>query len=188
MQQARRRVLGAAGEALAMSAAGDSLGGNVPLTAQHLRLAHTEAGNRFGLRQLCSLVGWDPSAAAHGGAAGRAADSPRSCSSQQPQPAGWSQWPGHRQTGDQSHADEDADRHPISSGPLQGSIPVAALLAISTPAEAAAADGFGPVVAAMQLIDGLHVATGLPWWATLSLTAVGESQNVIPLEFFIMSR
>lgn len=26
---------------------------------------------------------------------------------------------------------------------------------------------------AVSLIDGLHRATGLPWWATLSLTALG---------------
>lgn len=26
---------------------------------------------------------------------------------------------------------------------------------------------------AVKLIDGLHSATGLPWWATLSLTALG---------------
>ena len=28
------------------------------------------------------------------------------------------------------------------------------------------------------LIDGLHTYTGLPWWATLSLTAVGEKLDV----------
>ncbi len=27
----------------------------------------------------------------------------------------------------------------------------------------------------VSLIDGLHSYTGLPWWATLSLTAVGEN-------------
>ena len=64
---------------------------------------------------------------------------------------------------------------------LQGSLPAAALLA-AAPAEVAAPDGFGPVVAAMQLIDGLHAATGLPWWATLSLTAVGTSLSILQSE------
>ena len=31
----------------------------------------------------------------------------------------------------------------------------------------------GPVGSAMDLINGLHTVTGLPWWATLSLTALG---------------
>lgn len=31
----------------------------------------------------------------------------------------------------------------------------------------------GPIGAAISLIDGLHTVTGLPWWATLSVTAVG---------------
>jgi len=51
----------------------------------------------------------------------------------------------------------------------------AAALLAAAPTEAAAADGFGPVVAAMQLIDGLHSATGIPWWATLAATALGEA-------------
>lgn len=51
----------------------------------------------------------------------------------------------------------------------------AAALLAAAPTEAAAADGFGPVVAAMQLIDGLHSATGIPWWLTLAATALGEA-------------
>lgn len=35
-------------------------------------------------------------------------------------------------------------------------------------------DGFSPVEGAMQLMDGLHSVTGLPWWATLWAAAVGE--------------
>lgn len=31
----------------------------------------------------------------------------------------------------------------------------------------------GPIGAAISLIDGLHAVTGLPWWATVSVTAVG---------------
>ena len=30
---------------------------------------------------------------------------------------------------------------------------------------------------AVKLIDGMHTATGLPWWATLSLTALGISPS-----------
>lgn len=56
----------------------------------------------------------------------------------------------------------------------QPSLAAAALFAAAVPAEAVTADGFGPVVAAMQIIDGLQAATGLPWWATLSATAVGK--------------
>lgn len=36
-----------------------------------------------------------------------------------------------------------------------------------------APDGF--VGTAMNLIDGFHSATGLPWWATLSVTAIGST-------------
>ena len=30
-----------------------------------------------------------------------------------------------------------------------------------------------PVGAAVSLIDGLHTFTGLPWWATVAVTALG---------------
>ena len=40
---------------------------------------------------------------------------------------------------------------------------------------AAASSSDGVIGTAMSLIDGLHDFTGLPWWATLSLTAVGDS-------------
>lgn len=33
----------------------------------------------------------------------------------------------------------------------------------------------GPVGAVVGLIDGLHSVTGLPWWATLSVTALGKA-------------
>ena len=32
-----------------------------------------------------------------------------------------------------------------------------------------------PVGAVVSLIDGLHSVTGLPWWATLSVTALGKA-------------
>ena len=37
----------------------------------------------------------------------------------------------------------------------------------------------GPVGAAMSLIDGLHSVTGLPWWATLSVTALGDDPPLL---------
>ncbi len=37
----------------------------------------------------------------------------------------------------------------------------------------------GPVGAAMSLIDGLHSITGLPWWATLSVTALGDDPSLL---------
>lgn len=37
----------------------------------------------------------------------------------------------------------------------------------------------GPVGAAMSLIDGLHSTTGLPWWATLSVTALGDDPSLL---------
>lgn len=40
---------------------------------------------------------------------------------------------------------------------------------------AAASSSDGVIGTAMSLIDGLHNFTGLPWWATLSVTAVGDS-------------
>lgn len=175
MQQARRRVLGAAGDAFAAGMAGGSLSGHLLRTAQQLRCMalRTEPGNEAGVSQLCSLRGWAPSTA-HGGAAGSNIQPRGSCSNQQQQPAGNSKRLDHRHTGGQLHDKDDAGSHPISVGPLQGSLSAVALLAAAAPAEAAAVDGFGPVVATMQLIDGLHAATGLPWWATLSVTAVGE--------------
>lgn len=40
---------------------------------------------------------------------------------------------------------------------------------------AAALEGAWPHVAlAVRAVDSLHSATGLPWWATLSLAALGE--------------
>ncbi|KAL0046699.1 hypothetical protein WJX82_007754 [Trebouxia sp. C0006] len=39
----------------------------------------------------------------------------------------------------------------------------------------------GPVGTAMSLIDGLHSTTGLPWWATLSVTALGIRAALFPL-------
>ena len=184
MQQARRRVLGAAGEAWAAGVAGGSLGGHLPLTAQHLRCLTQcmEPGNESGVSQLCSLRGWAPSSA-HDGAAGSTIPPRRSSSSQQQQTAGYSQYSCSSHQHGQPHAKEDAGNHPISRGPLQGSLSAAALLAAAAPAEMAAPDGFGPVVAAMQLIDGLHAATGLPWWATLSVTAVGEALSSISIQF-----
>lgn len=35
---------------------------------------------------------------------------------------------------------------------------------------------------AVRLIDGLHDATGLPWWATLSLTALGAYCTLCALQ------
>ena len=37
----------------------------------------------------------------------------------------------------------------------------------------------GPVGTAMSLIDGLHSTTGLPWWATLSVTALGDDPSLL---------
>ena len=31
----------------------------------------------------------------------------------------------------------------------------------------------------MGLIDGLHSITGLPWWATLSVTALGDDSSLL---------
>ncbi|KAL0024349.1 hypothetical protein WJX79_002004 [Trebouxia sp. C0005] len=39
----------------------------------------------------------------------------------------------------------------------------------------------GPVGAAMSLIDGLHSITGLPWWSTLAVTALGVRAALFPL-------
>lgn len=39
----------------------------------------------------------------------------------------------------------------------------------------------GPVAAAVSLIDHLHSVTGLPWWATLSATALGIASASILL-------
>ncbi|DBA80543.1 hypothetical protein WJX77_009280 [Trebouxia sp. C0004] len=39
----------------------------------------------------------------------------------------------------------------------------------------------GPVGAAVSLIDGLQSTTGLPWWATLSVTALGVRAALFPL-------
>ena len=36
----------------------------------------------------------------------------------------------------------------------------------------------GPVGAAVSLVDHLHSVTGLPWWATLSVTALGIAPSV----------
>lgn len=168
-------MLGAAANACAAQMAAGSLGGHLPLTPQLMRCmaSGVEPCNDSGVSQLCSLRDW---AASRGeaGTVGRPSGPHRSCSSQQQPPADDGQCSGRWQSGGQHHVREEAGQVHISCGPLQGSLPAAALLAAVSPAEAAAADGFGPVVAAMQLIDGLHAATGLPWWATLSLTAVGE--------------
>ena len=43
------------------------------------------------------------------------------------------------------------------------------------PSTATEASTWGPVSAAVDAIDALHSATGLPWWATLAGTALGES-------------
>ena len=53
----------------------------------------------------------------------------------------------------------------------------AAIMLAADPAEAA--EGFGPVVSAMRLIDGLHSATGLPWWATFAAAAAGAAAAVL---------
>jgi hypothetical protein len=34
--------------------------------------------------------------------------------------------------------------------------------------------------AVVHAIDSIHAATGLPWWATLSLTAFGEHAHYTP--------
>jgi hypothetical protein len=189
MQQARRRVLGAAGDACATGMAGGSLSGHLLRTAQHLRCMAlgTGPGNEAGVSQLCSLRGWAQSTA-HDGAAPSTIQARGSCSNQQQRPAGYSKCLDHRYTGGEPHHKDDAGSHPISVGPLQGSLSAVALLAAAAPADMAAVDGFGPVVAAMQLIDGLHAATGLPWWATLSVTAVGEFPCGIPFRCLTMSR
>lgn len=62
----------------------------------------------------------------------------------------------------------------------------AAMVVAAAPSEVS--EGFGPVVGAMQLMDGLHSVTSLPWWATLSVAAVGEltlSQLLSPTVFLI---
>lgn len=41
--------------------------------------------------------------------------------------------------------------------------------------------GFGPVNLAIQGIDALHNMTGLPWWATIPLTAVTIRTVLMPL-------
>ena len=41
-----------------------------------------------------------------------------------------------------------------------------------------------PVGAVVSLIDGLHSVTGLPWWATLSVTAIGKLMH-LPQNSFI---
>lgn len=180
MQQARRRVLGAAADAWAAAAAGGRFSGCLPLTARCSRclVPHTQCGNEPGSEQLCSLRGWVPSAA-DAGIARTGSNAYCDCSSQQQQPVGYSRRSCHWHTDDRGHMKEEAGSFPgsIRSGLLPPSLPAAAVLAAAAPVEAAAADGFGPVVAAMQLIDGLHAATGLPWWATLSATAVGESPS-----------
>ena len=37
---------------------------------------------------------------------------------------------------------------------------------------------WGPVAAAVDVIDALHTATGLPWWATFAGTALGEGTRM----------
>ena len=41
----------------------------------------------------------------------------------------------------------------------------------------------GPIGAAMSIIDGLHSVTGLPWWTTLSVTAVGDDPTLHDVRF-----
>ena len=41
----------------------------------------------------------------------------------------------------------------------------------------------GPIGAAMSLIDGLHSVTGLPWWTTLSVTALGDDSSLHDVRF-----
>ena len=62
---------------------------------------------------------------------------------------------------------------PAGDMPLRPRLLAAVALVVAAPAEAAEAQGFGPVTGAMHLIDGLHSITGMPWWATLSVTALG---------------
>lgn len=63
-------------------------------------------------------------------------------------------------------------------GVLPPAIAAAAAMTLAAdPAEAA--EGFGPVVAAMRLIDGLHSATGLPWWATFAAAAAGAAAALL---------
>lgn len=50
---------------------------------------------------------------------------------------------------------------------------VPAALAQSAPESTA----HGPVSAAVDCLDGLHSLTGLPWWASLALTGLGESHT-----------
>ncbi|KAK9821590.1 hypothetical protein WJX81_002469 [Elliptochloris bilobata] len=48
-------------------------------------------------------------------------------------------------------------------------------------------EGAWPNVAlAVRLVDALHGATGLPWWATLSLAAVGVRAALLPLMVLTM--
>ncbi len=56
-------------------------------------------------------------------------------------------------------------------------VAAAAMTLAVDPAEAA--EGFGPVVGAMRLIDGLHSATGLPWWATFAAAAAGAAAALL---------
>lgn len=45
----------------------------------------------------------------------------------------------------------------------------------------------GPVGAAMSLIDGLHSITGLPWWSTLAVTALGDDPSLLHPPNLMMS-
>lgn len=55
----------------------------------------------------------------------------------------------------------------------------AVIMVAAVPSEAV--EGFGPVVGAMRLMEGLHSVSNMPWWATLSVTAVGVRLAMLPL-------
>lgn len=175
MQQARRRVLGAACDNFTAALSGVSMRDRLTGSAKSAAGCRVSAqlASPVAAGQLCTLRGWAHPWADKGAPA---------CSSLQQ--SIWndapafsrhigSQEPGESNTSEQRHSAAHSG-HLVSSGSLQPSLAAVALLAAAAPVEAVAADGFGPVVAAMQLIDGLHAATGLPWWATLSATAVGR--------------
>lgn len=61
-----------------------------------------------------------------------------------------------------------------TGGSSRGPLASAAAMLVVAAAPAEVANGFGPVVGAMHLIDGLHSVTGLPWWATFATAAAGE--------------
>ena len=73
-----------------------------------------------------------------------------------------------------------AQHLPDSGGgpPFSLASAVAVMLVAAAPVEAA--EGFGPVVGAMHLIDGLHSTTGLPWWATFAAAAAGRDEPALP--------